>query len=175
MYYPFAMPGEPETVVQADSEPDVRLHRTFSDEEFKSKLEMTKAFCETAKGYVQISAAGLAVPLLLNEAILGKTKSESGLGHVPWSLIALWGLLVVSISCGLLYQWLSMRKLWDQYHGGHRTIHNMREAGYRITKVIPQTGGINLSYVWFGMMFGLMLGAIFFVVYAWGIIAHGLS
>jgi LPXTG-motif cell wall-anchored protein len=49
----------------------------------------------------------------------------------------------------------------------------MHEAGYRITKVIPQTGGINLSYVWSGMMFGLMIGAAFFVIYAWGVIAYG--
>jgi hypothetical protein len=155
------------------SEPDVRMHRTLGDEEFKSKLEMTKAFCDTAKGYVQISSAGLAVPLLLNEAVLGKARTESGLGQVPCTLTISWISFLVSIACGLIYQWLSMRRLWDQYHGGHRTIHNMHEAGYRITKAIPQTGGINLSYIWSGMVFGLILGAAFFVAYAWGLIAHG--
>jgi len=47
-------------------ESDGRLNRPLGDEEFKSKLEMTKAFCDTAKIYVQISSAGLAVPLLLS-------------------------------------------------------------------------------------------------------------
>lgn len=66
-----------------------------------------------------------------------------------------------------------MRRLWDQYHGGHRTVENMNEPGYRITTGIVQTGGINLSWAWLAMMFGFFLGALFFVVYAGIVIAHG--
>jgi hypothetical protein len=81
-------------------ESNVRLNRPLGDEEFKSKLEMTKAFCDTAKIYVQISSAGLAVPLLLSETILGKTRSDTGLGHVPCSLVLSWAMFLISIGCG---------------------------------------------------------------------------
>jgi hypothetical protein len=152
----------------------VRLNRPLGDEEFKAKLEMTKAFCDTAKSYVQVSSAGLAVPLLFKEAMLGKTRSEIGLlGSVPWTLISSWVLFLVSIASGLVYQWLSMRRLWDQYHGGHRTVENMREPGYRITRGIMQTGGMNLSLVWLAMTSGFFFGALCFVIYAYTVIAHG--
>lgn len=159
---------QPEKAVEA------RLNRTLGDEEFKAKLEMTKGFCDTAKSYVQISSAGLAIPLLFKEAMLGKTRSDIGLlGSVPRSLISSWVLFLVSIACGLAYQWLSMRRLWDQYHGGHRTTENIKEPGYRMTKGIMQIGGMNLSWVWFGMTVGLFAGALCFAIYAYTVIAHG--
>jgi hypothetical protein len=65
-----------------------------------------------------------------------------------------------------------VRKLWDQYHGGHRTIHNMNEPGYRLTKGIIQPSKFNLSRIWLGMTLGLFLGAISFLVYAAGVIMH---
>jgi len=145
---------------------DVRLNRPLGDEEFKAKLEMTKAFCDTAKSYVQISSAGLAVPLLFVQMIFGKTRSEAGFLAVPWSLAASWVLFLASIGCGLIYQWLAIRRLWDQYHGGHRTEENMREPGYRLTKGIMQTGNMNLSWYWLGMTGGFFAGAVCFVLYA---------
>jgi len=76
------MPGElvkPEQMTQeAPPDENVRKHRPLGDEEFKAKLEMTKAFSDTAKSYVQISSAALALPLLLNEALLGKSGSDNG-------------------------------------------------------------------------------------------------
>jgi hypothetical protein len=58
--------------------------RKFEDEEFKAKLEMTKAFCDTAKSYVQISSVGVALPLLVWQAILGDTGAKKGLpGSFP--------------------------------------------------------------------------------------------
>jgi hypothetical protein len=150
-------------------ETNMRLGRTLGEDEFKAKLEMTRAFCDTAKSYVQIATAGLAVPLLLKQAVLGKDTGFSG--WVPWSLRITWALFLISIFCGLLYQWLSMRRLWDQYHAGNRTLDNMKEPGYRLTRFLPQTVGFNLSYAWLGMTLGLFGGALSFVIYAWGIIA----
>lgn len=54
----------PQPAAQMDTE---RKHRKLETEEFEAKLEMTKAFCDTAKGYVQISSAGLALPLLFRK------------------------------------------------------------------------------------------------------------
>jgi type III secretory pathway component EscT len=53
---------------------------------------------------------------------------------------------------------------------GHRTVENMAEPGYRVTKGIVKTNGINLSWVWLGMMFGFFFGAFFFAIFAAGMI-----
>jgi hypothetical protein len=153
---------------------DVRKHRKFGDEEFKAKLEMTKSFCDTAKSYVQISSAGVALPLLFKEAMLGKTNADKGLlGSCPWTLVTSWVLFLFAIGLGLTYQWLSMRRLWDQYHAGNWTPENAHEPGYRTTKGILKTEKINLSWVWLGMTGTFYLGAIFFVIYASLVIAGG--
>jgi hypothetical protein len=140
----------PQPAAKADTEPK---HRKLDSEEFKAKLEMTKAFCDTAKGYVQISSAGLALPLLFQQAMLGKVRSENGLlGSLPWELIASWVLFLIAILCGLLYQWQSVRRLWDQYHMGNRTPENKDEPGYRITPGVVKFEKLNLSWTWLGMM-----------------------
>ncbi len=91
---------------QVEREPK---YRKLGDEEFKAKLEMTKAFCDTAKSYVQISSAALALPLLFQEAMLGKIRSEKGLlGSCPRPLIVSWVFFLVAILCGLLYQWTAV-------------------------------------------------------------------
>jgi hypothetical protein len=164
--------GRQESGVDVGGEGSVRLNRTLADEEFKANLEMTKAFCDTAKGYVQISAAGLAVPLILSQAIHGEGQGKTALADIPWSLLGCWAMFLVSICCGLLYQWLAVRRLWDQYHGGHRTIENMNEPGYRLSKGVMQTGSLNLSWIWMGMTLGLALGALSFVIYSAELIAN---
>jgi hypothetical protein len=145
---------------------DVRLNRPLGDEEFKAKLEMTKAYCDTAKSYVQISSAGLAVPLVFAQTILGRLRSETGPLAVPCSLKASWALFLISIGCGMVYQWLAVRRLWDQYHGGHRTRENMHEPGYRVTKGIMQSANLTLSWLWLGMTGGFLGGALCFLIYA---------
>lgn len=95
---PVVQPEQPAAPQEA-----VRLNRPLGDEEFKAKLEMTKAFCDTAKSYVQLSSAGLALPLLFTEAIFGKAESETGLlGSPLWELIASWGFFLIAIASGLV-------------------------------------------------------------------------
>jgi len=61
-------------------------------DELKFRVELIKAFCDTAKSYVQISAAALALPLVFTQMILGKTATEQGLLSlgVPWTLKISW-------------------------------------------------------------------------------------
>jgi hypothetical protein len=155
------MPDAPKT-----GHKDVRTNRPLGDEEFKAKLEMTKAFCDTAKSYMQMSAAGLALPLFFVQVVLGKSKSEAGFSTVPRSLAATWVLFLFCIGCGLIYQWLAIRRIWDQYHGGHRTVDNMHEPGYRQTKWLMQTATLNMSWFWLGMTGSFFAGAVCFVIYA---------
>jgi hypothetical protein len=166
------MPDEtPQTAAPA---PAARKARKFEDEEFKAKLEMTKAFCDTAKSYVQISSVGVALPLLFRQAMLGDADAKKGLlGSLPWTLAASWLFFLLCIAFGLVYQWLSMRRLWDQYHAGNWTPEKDREPGYRTTKGILRTDKLNLSWVWLGMTGSMFAGALFFVVYSGLFIARG--
>jgi hypothetical protein len=163
-----------ETSKSASLAPVGRKARKFADEEFRAKLEMTKAFCDTAKSYVQISSVGIALPLLFRQAILGEAAAKSGLGMLPWTLEASWLFFLLCIGFGLAYQWLSMRRLWDQYHAGHWEPDRAEEPGYRTTKGILRTERLNLSWVWLGMTGSLFAGALFFMIYAGGVIEYGL-
>lgn len=125
---------KPQIAASASSD---RKARKLEEDEFKAKLEMTKAFCDTAKSYVQISSVGVALPLLFRQAMLGDVDAKKGLlGSLPWTLEASWLFFLFCIAFGLVYQWLSMRRLWDQYHAGNWTPDKDRDPGYRTTKGI---------------------------------------
>jgi hypothetical protein len=142
----------------------------MSKEEFQAKLDMTKAFNETAKSYVQISSAGLALPLLFRQAMLGKTAAENGVAPSSWILIGAWSLFLLSIGFGITYQWLSIRRLWDQFHEANRTLQNAMEPGFRTSRWIPKINGLNLSAIWMGMTACLWAGALLFTIYAYQVI-----
>jgi hypothetical protein len=85
---------------------------------FKARIEIIKNFSDTAKTYIQISSAGLAIPVVFTQALLGKTAAEQGLAAEgpPLVLWFMWGCFLVSIFWGLVYQWLINRRLWDNLH-----------------------------------------------------------
>jgi hypothetical protein len=165
------MPDEP--VQSTVPDPSRRKARKFETEEFNAKLEMTKAFCDTAKSYVQIGSLGVALPLLFRQVMLGETDAKKALGSLPWALGASWLFFLLSIAFGLIYQWLSMRRLWDQYHAGNWTPERANEPGYRTTSGILQTETMNLSWVWLGMTGSLFAGALFFAIYSGVLIVRG--
>jgi ABC-type Fe3+-siderophore transport system permease subunit len=139
----------------------------MSKDEFEAKLEMTKAFADTAKSYVQISSAGLALPLLFTQAIFGKNRADGGLlGACPWTLIASWAFFVLAIAFGLTYQWLSIRRIWDQFHQANRTPENASQPGYRTTRWVIRMDRLNLSLVWLGMVGGFYAAAVLFTIFA---------
>jgi hypothetical protein len=72
---------------------------------FKARAELVKAYCESAKSYIQISSAALALPLLFTQALLGEHAAKQGLYAigVPWSLAAAWLSFLLAIAFGLAY------------------------------------------------------------------------
>jgi hypothetical protein len=134
-------------------------------EEHQAKLQMT--LCDTAKSYAQISSAALALPLLFRQAVFGKDAVVHGLPlHRPCLLYAAWFCFLVAIGFGLLYQWASIRRVWDQFHDTHRTPENASKPGYRKTRWVVNFGDFNLSAVWVTMTLSFYIGAIFFTVFA---------
>jgi len=135
--------------------------RLTAEEEFEAKLNMTKAFWETAKSYVQIGAAALALPLVSRQAFLGKTAAEKGLSGLTmrWLLYAAWGCFLLTIFFGLVYQWLAIRRVWDQFHSRFRTPENVSQPGYRRTWWVPHFDNLNLAGVWGGMTCKFSVGS----------------
>lgn len=137
-------------------------------DEFEAKLNLTKAFCETAKSYIQIGVAALALPLVFTQAVLGKNAAEEGLRSLqtPWLLYASWVCFLLTIGFGLLYQWMSIRRVWDDFHNTYRTPRNVSRPGYRQTWWVIDFRNFNLSGVWVGMTASFYVGAILFTVFA---------
>jgi hypothetical protein len=137
-------------------------------DELKMRFDIVRAFGDTAKSYIQISSAALALPILFTQAILGKNAAENGLQSVgvPCALYGAWGCFLLAIGFGLIYQWSSVRRVWDDLHSMQRTDENAKEPGKRHTWWVVDLGKINLSAFYGGMMFFFFLGTFLFVCFA---------
>ncbi|HOX41517.1 MAG TPA: hypothetical protein PK263_04965 [bacterium] len=161
------MISKPEEVVKSSSEL-LSDRMTYADF-FKTRMALANAFCDTAKTYIQISSAALALPLLFTQALFGKSVAECGLhtiGSVPCSLLLSWLSFLLAIGFGLTYQWLTIRRIWDQLHKDHLTPENCKDWGFRTTPGIPKFEWLNRSFIYGGMVGLFYLGAILFVVFA---------
>lgn len=122
-------------------------HMSFT-EELKSRADLIKAYCDTAKSYIQISAAALALPIVFTQAMFGKEAAEKGFRAtgVPLSLVLAWISFLLTIGFGLLYQWLAIRLMWDDLCTTQITWENKAKPGYRTTSWVPQFGWLNRSF-----------------------------
>jgi hypothetical protein len=141
-------------------------------DEFKSRVDLIKAFCETAKTYIQISSGALALPMLFTQAVLGKEAAERGLRAVgvPCSLVLAWISFLLAILFGLTYQWLAIKLVWNELHGAQITDQNIAQPGFRTTWWVPQLQRLNRSFLYGCMLVFFYLGAFLFVWFS----AHAL-
>ena len=138
------------------------------EDALKMRFEIVKSFTETAKNYIQISSAALALPLLFTQAIFGK-RADDGLMHIgsPGFLYIAWLCFGSAIGCGLVYQWLSVRRVWDDLHKMTWTEENKETPGHRVSKLILQIDDkMNLSYPYGGMVVLFSVGVVMFVWFA---------
>jgi hypothetical protein len=134
-------------------------------EEFKAKLDVVNAFGETAKNYIQISSLALALPLVFAQAMLGKDAGDKGLRSVgvPWTLYVGWSCFLLAIGFGLIYQWSSIRRVWDELHASQLTAKNATAPGFRKTWWVLQLKNRNLS-AFYGLMMAFFFAGLFFFV-----------
>jgi hypothetical protein len=146
----------------------VAPNRMSYEEGFKSRMDLIKAFCETAKSYIQISSAALALPILFTQAVLGKEAAEKGVRAVglPCSLVLAWISFLLAIGFGLLYQWLAVRLMWDELHRTQVTDRNITRPRFRRTWWVPEFRWLNRSLPFGCMLVFFYLGAILFVTFA---------
>jgi hypothetical protein len=122
----------------------------ISKEEYvKCNIEIMKAYCDTAKSYVQIASAAIAAPFVFTQVILGRSVAEAGM-KVPWSLAVAWLCFLTTVGSGLVYQWLAIR-LAACWLDGEET---------KFSRSIPYA-------VMVASFFG---GACSFVVFAWNLL-----
>jgi hypothetical protein len=137
-------------------------------EELRIKFDIVKAFGDTAKSYIQISSAALALPILFTQAILGKNAAENGLRSVgvPSTLYGAWASFLLAIGFGLIYQWSSVRRLWDELHTMQRTDENVSKPGFRRSWWVVHFDKLNLSLFYGGMVMFFFAGILLFVFFA---------
>ena len=58
--------------------PQLKADMTYTDF-FKARTELVKALADSARSYIQISSAALALPLLFSRALLAGGAAKSGL------------------------------------------------------------------------------------------------
>lgn len=136
---------------------------------FKTRIEVTKAYSEGAKGFVQLSSAALALPLVFTQAILGRRVADQGLHGVDrfgfCMLVLAWGSFLVAILSGSCYLWLAPRRMWDD-------LHRNPEHWARYSHLIQKwpTGRLfdrfDRSNLYFLMILFFCVGAVSFAVYA---------
>lgn len=137
-----------------------------AEDELKVRFDIVKSFGDPVKTSIQISSAALALPLVFTQAIFGKAAAERGLRSVgvPGTIYGAWTCFLVAIACGLLYQWLSVRRVWDDLYNMQRTAQNADRPGFWGTWWVVHFEQFNLSMVYGGMVF--FWGAAFFVVFS---------
>ena len=136
---------------------------------FKARMEVTKAYCEGAKGFVQLSAAALALPLVFTQTILGKDMAEKGLQGIDrprfWALTVAWSSFLVAIVFGTAYQWLAPRRAWYDLHR-----HPEHKARYEdLVHLWPRGRAwdwLDRSVLYLVMIVAFCIGAVSFVIYA---------
>jgi hypothetical protein len=139
------------------------------EEELKMRFDVVKAFGDTAKSYIQISSAALAIPLLFTQAIFGENAVKQGLRSVgvPYTVYGSLSCFVLAILAGLIYQWASVRRVWDDLHDMQRTEQNADKPGYRKSCWwVTHFPNFNLSVPYGLMMFLFFWGVVLFAVFA---------
>jgi hypothetical protein len=148
--------------------PQLKADMTYTDF-FKARTELVKALADSARSYIQISSAALALPLLFARALLPERAAKSGSYAVGalWSLVAACAFFLVAIVCGLLYQWLIVRRLWDKLHRDHITAEYAAEWGVARSAFVPKFEWLDRSWLYGGMVCSFIAGAALLVVFAW--------
>ena len=105
---------------------------------------------------------------MFTQAFLGKVAVENGLHTVPSPglLYGAWLCFLLTIGFGLLYQWMSIRRAWDDFHNTYRTAQNASRPGFRQTWWVINFSKFNLASVWLSMTGSFYLGAILFTIFA---------
>jgi hypothetical protein len=153
--------------------PQLKADMTYTDF-FKARTELVKALADGARSYIQISSAALALPLLFSRALLagGAAKSGPYAMGVPWSLVAACAFFLVAIVCGLFYQWLTVRLLWDKLHRDHITAEYAAEWGVAQSAFMPKFEWLDRSWLYGGMVCSFIVGATLLVWFAWSLLAR---
>ena len=151
--------------------PQIKADMSYTDF-FNARTELVKALADSARSYIQISSAALALPLLFSRALLAEPAAKSGSYPmvVPWSLLAACSFFLIAIVCGLFYQWLIVRRLWDKLHRDHISAEYAAEWGVAQSAFAPKLEWLDRSWLYGGMVGSFIVGAALLVWFAWTVL-----
>ena len=74
------------------------------------EIEIINAYVDTAKTYIQLSSAGLALPLVLHERLKPVLDRQDELATSTWVvLIVAWAAFLVAVCAGALFQFAAAK------------------------------------------------------------------
>ena len=82
-----------------------------------SMLETMKLYLEGSKSFVQLSSAGLALPVVLKSSIFGLFGKTGQFSSLQLTIVCLsWMCFLVSIGAGVLYQYVAVKFIESESH-----------------------------------------------------------
>jgi hypothetical protein len=121
-------------------------------------LEIIKAYIDSSKSFIQLSSAGLALPVVLHSQVLGLFRQTAGYNRLVLSFVLLsWLCFLASIAAGTLYQYAAIKSV--EYEAAPTETYVPQVLSYLIERRGP------------GVAYGVMviafyLGAVFVVTYS---------
>ena len=114
-------------------------------------------YIDSAKRYVQVATGALLLPIVFLHNVMG-LKQEDALTWIPGPMLFSWGLLLLSIGAGLLYQVRAVRYLEIAMEGGDQ--YGLDSLGGRLKQSFDTSPG----YIFNVMVLAFYLGTTFFVI-----------
>lgn len=123
----------------------------------KKDIEIMKLYLDGAKSFVQLSSAGLALPVVLNSNVLGLFHIPSRFSYFQLTFICIsWFCFLVAIVAGVLYQYAAVK--FVEYESDSRT--------YVPFVLKPFVKGLGPGLAYGTMVLAFFGGAVSVVVYS---------
>lgn len=120
-------------------------------------MEIIKLYLDGAKSFVQLSSAGLALPVVLNSNVLGIFHTTPRFGYFQLVFICIsWLCFLLAIAAGVLYQYAAVK--FVEYESDSET--------YVPFALKPFVKGIGPGLAYGAMVLAFFVGAVSVVVYS---------
>jgi hypothetical protein len=83
-------------------------------------IEIMKLYLDGTKSFVQLSSAGLALPIVLSSKVIDLFRTSGHFNHLSLTFVCIsWACFLTSIGAGALYQYVAVKFL--EYEGDKQT------------------------------------------------------
>lgn len=83
--------------------------------DFDKESKIMDMFSSSAKSFNQLSSVAMAVTIVFSEKVLGDKVPIDATENLIWT----WVLFLISIGCGMFYQYFAVKFLENKHAGGY--------------------------------------------------------